>query len=107
MKGYLKIKTIGTNEEGMQGLKCECNMEDVSIIDKIQIVYSTTKALHMSKYEVEIFMEMYRAGILDEANITEPEEPGSVRQARESDAQVLEFDTLDDFIAHIMGGKKR
>ena len=107
MKGYLKIKTIGTNEEGMQGVSCECNMEHVSVIDKMLVLHCAVKALEMPSYEVEIFMEMYRAGILDEANITEPDEPDLVRQARESDAQVLEFDTLDDFIAHIMGGKKR
>lgn len=107
MKGYLKIKTIGTNEEGMQGLSCECNMEHVSVIDKMQVLHSTTKALDMSRYEVKLFIAMYLSGVLEEANRIETEELGLARQERESGAQVLEFDTLDDFIEHILGGKDR
>lgn len=106
MKVYLKMTTIETKEEGMHGLRCGCDLENVSIIDKMQVPHSTIKALEMPNYEVELFMELYRKGVLEE-NSKQTKEPDFVEQAREAGVQVVEFDTLDDFIAHIMGGKKR
>ena len=106
MKGYLKLTTIETNDENMSGLRCECDLENVSIIDKMQMMRCVVEALEMPRYEVELFMEMYRKGVFEENSETR-KEPDFVQQARESGAQVLEFNSLDDFIAHIMGGKKR
>ena len=106
MKGYLKLTTIETNDENMSGLRCECELSNVSIIDKMQMMHCVVEALEMPRYEVELFMEMYRKGVFEENSETR-KEPDFLQQARESGAQVLEFNSLDDFIGHIMGGKKR
>lgn len=106
MKGYLKLTTIETEKEDMSGLRCECALSNATIIDKMQMMYCVVEALEMPRYEVELFMEMYRKGVFEE-NSEIRKEPDFIQQARESGAQVIEFDTLDDFIAHIMGGKKR
>lgn len=107
MKGYLKLTTIETKDIDMSGLRCECELSDVTIIDKMQMMHCVVEALEMPRYEVELFMELYRKGVLKESNDIKHKEPDFVQQARESGAQVIEFDTLDDFIAHIMGGKHR
>lgn len=107
MKGYLKLTTIETNDVDMSGLRCECELSDVTILDKMQMMHCDVKALEMPNYEVELFLDLYRKGVLEESHDIKPKEPDFIQQARESGAQVIEFDSLDDFIAHIMGGKKR
>lgn len=106
MKGYLKLTTIETEKEHMRGLRCECELSNATIIDKMQMMHCVVKALEMTNYEVELFMEMYRKGAFEE-NSEICEEPDFVEQLKESGEQVIEFDTFEDFIAHMLGGKKR
>lgn len=102
MKGYLKLATIETKDTSMSGLRCECELSNATIIDKMQMMHCVVEALEMPRYEVE----MYRKGVFEE-NSEIRKEPDFVEQLKESGEQVIEFDTLDAFIAHIMGGKKR
>lgn len=63
MKGYLKIEATQVNKEGEDytNLNTEVNLEDISFVDKMQVMSCVAKALKLGSEELEIFMVTQKA----------------------------------------------
>ena len=110
MKGYLKIETHNNCAPDMQGMSCECELEHVSILDKMHILHAVTHSLEMNKADVHLFHRLYNAGILDEYIDNNPACPNeqvkeeAIKAAKKEGIKVVTFDSMDDFLDHILGG---
>lgn len=65
MTGYIKITT--TTHNGHEGLEVETNVQDVSIMDRMQVLNSLCRSFKFSLSELKLFMSLKSLGILDKA----------------------------------------
>lgn len=63
MKGFVKLEAV--THEGKEVISCEGMLEDVSTMDRMQMVHALMHSLQFSKDETEAFIAVTRAGILD------------------------------------------
>ena len=69
MTGYIKITAATRN--GHQGLEVETNVQDVSIMDRMQVLDALCRSLKFSPNELKLFMSLKGLGILDKAATVE------------------------------------
>ena len=69
MTGYIKITAATRN--GHQGLEVETNVQDVSIMDRMQVLDALCRSLKFSPNELKLFMSLKSLGILDKAATVE------------------------------------
>lgn len=72
MKGYLKIEATPVNKEGEDytSLTTEVSLEDISFVDKMQVMSCTLKALKLSPEELKIFMATQTIGLWEKTRDT-------------------------------------
>lgn len=64
MKGYIKIKAV--TYEGHEGLHVETELEHVSNIDRMQVLYSLCRSLEITPAELKLMAMLMQKGIMDE-----------------------------------------
>ena len=69
MTGYIKITAATRN--GRQGLKVETHVQDVSIMDRMQVLDALCRGFEVSPNELKLFMSLKGLGILDRAATVE------------------------------------
>ena len=70
MKGYIKI--TAATRDGRQGLEVETDVQDVSIMDRMQVLDALCRSFKVSSNELKMFMSLKGLGILDKAVTVEP-----------------------------------
>lgn len=63
MTGYIKITAPTRN--GHQGLEVETNVQNVSIMDRMQVLDSLCRSFKFSLSELKLFMSLKSAGFFD------------------------------------------
>lgn len=66
MTGYIKITATTRND--CQGLEVMTDIQDVSIMDRMQLLNSLCRSLRVSPSELKLFMSLKSLGILDKAS---------------------------------------
>lgn len=69
MKGYIKI--TAATRDGRQGLEVETDVQDVSIMDRMQVLDALCRSFKFSPNELKLFMSLKGLGILDKAATVE------------------------------------
>ena len=69
MTGYIKI--TAATRDGHQGLEVKTDVQDVSIMDRIQVLDALCRSLKFSPKELKLFMSLKGLGILDRAATVE------------------------------------
>ena len=69
MTGYIKITAATRN--GRQGLEVETDVQDVSIMDRMQVLDALCRSFKVSPNELKLFMSLKGLGILDRAATVE------------------------------------
>ena len=69
MTGYIKI--TAATRDGHQGLEVKTDVQDVSIMDRIQVLDALCRSLKFSPKELKLFMSLKGLGILDKAATVE------------------------------------
>lgn len=109
MKGYIKVEAA--EQDGRQGVKVRCELEHVSFMDRLNIVHSVAKSLHMSSSEMRMLTTLMSSGIMDAMLDTVPakDEPeaetkeqectckceGKCKESKGPKVQVVELDGLE------------
>ena len=88
MKGYIKIEA--TTHEGRDGLSIETQLENVSYMDRLQVLHSVCHALKLDADELDLMAHLMRDGIIDAA----------------ADIQVLRDDTPEIHVIGVEAGSK-
>lgn len=94
MTGYIKI--TAATRGGRQGLGVETNVQDVSIMDRMQVLDALCRSLKFSSKELKLFAALKGLGILDRAATVE-----TIRDEHEKGPGADLFDQLLDIA---MGG---
>lgn len=94
MTGYIKI--TAATRDGRQGLKVETDVQDVSIMDRMQVLDALCRSFKVSPNELKLFMSLKGLGILDRAATVE-----TIRDEHERGPGADLFDQLLDIA---MGG---
>lgn len=69
MTGFIKI--TATTRNGRQGLEVETDVQDVSIVDRMQVLDSLCRSFKVGPSELKLFMSLKSLGILDKAATVE------------------------------------
>lgn len=69
MTGFIKI--TATTRNGRQGLEVETDVQDVSIMDRMQVLDSLCRSFKVGPSELKLFMSLKSLGILDKAATVE------------------------------------
>lgn len=91
MKGYLKLEAINTSED-MQGLSVACEMEDVGLMDKLQILRAVCMALKVDHETVKLFVTLDKAGVLKPAK----------EDIQCDERKSVDFDDDDDYVEALL-----
>lgn len=94
MTGYIKI--TAATRDGCQGLSVETNVQDVSSMDRMQVLNALCRSLKFSSNELKLFAALKSAGILDRAATVTPIQDEHVRWSG--------ADLLDQLLNTMMGG---
>lgn len=94
MTGYIKI--TAATRDGRQRLKVETDVQDVSIMDRMQVLDVLCRSFKVSPNELKLFMSLKGLGILDRAATVE-----TIRDEHEKGPGADLFDQLLDIA---MGG---
>lgn len=69
MTGFIKI--TATTRNGCQGLEVQTDVQDMSVMDRIQVLDSLCRSFKVSLGELKLFMSLKSLGILDKAATVE------------------------------------
>lgn len=69
MTGYIKI--TAATRDGRQGLEVQTDVQDVSIMDRMQVLDALCRSFKVSSSELKLFMSLKGLGILDRAATVE------------------------------------
>ena len=69
MTGHIKITAATRN--GRQGLEVETDVQDVSIMDRMQVLDALCRGFKVSPNELKLFMSLKGLGTLDRAATVE------------------------------------
>lgn len=94
MTGYIKI--TAATRDGRQGLEVKTDVQDVSIMDRMQVLDALCRSFKVSPNELKLFMSLKGLGILDRAATVE-----TIRDEHEKGPGADLFDQLLDVA---MGG---
>ena len=97
MTGYIKI--TAATRDGHQGLEVKTDVQDVSIMDRIQVLDALCRSLKFSPKELKLFMSLKGLGILDRA--------ATVETIRDEHVQGPGADLFDQLLNAMMGGEDK
>lgn len=69
MTSYIKI--TATTRNGHEGLEVKTDVQDVSIMDRMQVLDALCRSFKFSPNELKLFMSLKGLGILDKAATVE------------------------------------
>ena len=69
MTGFIKI--TATTRNGCQGLEVETDVQNVSIMDRMQVLDALCRGFKVSPNELKLFMSLKGLGTLDKAATVE------------------------------------
>lgn len=69
MTGYIKI--TATTHNGHEGLEVQTDVQNVSFMDRMQVLDALCKGLEIGPSELKLFVTLKSMGILDRATTTE------------------------------------
>ena len=94
MTGYIKI--TAATRDGRQGLEVQTDVQDVSIMDRMQVLDALCRSLKFSPNELKLFMSLKGLGILDKA--------ATVETIRDEHAKGPSADLFDLLLDLAVGG---
>ena len=94
MTGYIKI--TATTRDGHQGLAVQTDVQNVSLLDRMQVLYSLCRSLRVGPGELKLFMSLKNADILDEA--------ATVETIQDEQVKGPGADLFDQLLRALMGG---
>lgn len=94
MTGFIKI--TATDHGDQTGLEVQVDVQDVSIMDRMQVLGSLCRGLKISAKELKLFMSLKSLGILDRAATVKPIQDEHVRGPG--------ADLFDQLLNTMMGG---
>lgn len=94
MTGYIKI--TATTHNGHQGLEVETDVQNVSILDRMQVLDSLCRGFKFSLNELKLFMSLKSAGFFDKATTVETIQDEHVKGPG--------ADLFDQLMCALMGG---
>lgn len=94
MTGYIKI--TAATRGGHQGLEVQTDVQNVSLLDRMQVLDSLCRSLRVGSSELELFMYLKHAGILDKA--------ATVKTIQDEHVKGPGADLLDQLLSALMGG---
>ena len=94
MTGFIKI--TATDHGDQTGLEVQVDVQDVSIMDRMQVLDSLCRGLKISANELKMFMSLKGLGILDRAATVAPIQDEHVRGSG--------ADLFDQLLNTMMGG---
>lgn len=94
MTGYIKI--TATTRNGHQGLEVETDLQNVSIMDRMQVLESLCRGFKVSLNELKLFMSLKSAGILDKT--------ATVETIQDEHVKGPGADLFDQLLCALMGG---
>lgn len=94
MTGFIKI--TATTRNGRQGLEVETDVQDMSIMDRMQVLDSLCRSFKVSPSELKLFMSLKGLGILDKA--------ATVETIRDEHEKGPGADLFDQLLSCLLGG---
>lgn len=67
MKGFLKVEAV--EKDGKEGILVQCDMDEVSLTDRLTILDGVATSLRMTSRQLQMFCDMRRAGVFGEADM--------------------------------------
>lgn len=93
MTGYIKI--TATTRNGHQGLEVKTDVQDVSLMDRMQVLDSLCRSFKIGPSELRLFVALKNAGILDKA--------ATVKTIQDEHVKGPGADLLDQLLSALMG----
>ena len=94
MTGYIKI--TATTHNGHQGLEVETDVQNVSILDRMQVLDSLCRGFKFSLNELKLFMSLKSAGFFDKV--------AKVETIQDEQVKGPGADLFDQLMRALMGG---
>lgn len=94
MTGYIKITATARN--GHQGLEVETDVQDVSTMDRMQVLDALCRGFRISPNELKLFMSLKGLGILDKA--------ATVETIQDEHVKGPGADLFDQLLSCLLGG---
>lgn len=94
MTGYIKI--TAATRDGRQELEVQTDVQNVSILDRMQVLDSLCRSFKISSRELKLFMSLKSAGILDKA--------ATVETIQDEQVKGPGVDLFDQLLRALMGG---
>ena len=94
MTGHIKI--TAATRDGHRGLNVETDLQNVSFMDRMQVLDSLCRSLKISLTELKLFVSMKSEGILDKAV--------TVKTVKDECVKEPGADLLDQLLHVMLGG---
>lgn len=94
MTGYIKI--TATTRNGHEGLEVQTEVQDVSFMDRIQVLDALCRGFEFDINELKLFVALKSMGILDEAIAVETVQRESVKGPS--------ADLVNQLLSDLLGG---
>lgn len=78
MTGFIKVENV--TREGREGMCVECQLRNVSTMDKFHTLHCVCRALHISQVDLMVFNELEKLQIWEEETEVDEERPGAVEE---------------------------
>lgn len=93
MTGYIKI--TAATRDGHQGLEVQTDVQNVSLMDRMQVLDSLCRSFKIGSSELRLFVALKSAGILDAA--------ATVRTIQDDVVAGPDADLVDRLVRALMG----
>ena len=104
MQGYIKIESA--THEGKDGLSVKTDLRDVRYMDRIAVVNSVCRALHITPTELKLMAGLIGSGFMEEVTdtVTLEDETEVVRKPKKKkpSVHVIDLDADSDDIAELL-----
>lgn len=87
------INVLAADEGGTTNVSIKCDLQDISVMDKFNLLHGICRSLSLDARDAEIFAIMFRAGVFN--NTQEVEEVSELESA------------VDRLLSKILGGDVR
>lgn len=94
MTGYIKI--TATTRNGHEGLEVHTEVQDVSFMDRMQVLDALCRSFKISLNELRLFRALWSAGILDKAV--------TVEHLKDEHVKGSAADSLEELLRTLLGG---
>lgn len=93
MTGFIKVEAV--NNKGEDGLLVECKIEDMTMLDRLHVMYSVMRGLHADEVDLRLLGALIKHGVMEDAvdmqPVTEDEAAKAKSEQDSSDALLEKF----------------